>query len=64
MPCMDKPRLCGGSEAMYQNSVWNRENSFLTQLTLPTYLTEYTKGKVGTKLSSDHSPCGYAQAIS
>lgn len=23
----------------------------------------YTKGKVGTKLSSDHSPCAYAQAI-
>lgn len=28
-----------------------------------TYLTEYTKAKVGTKLSSDHSLCGYAQAI-
>lgn len=36
--------------------------SYITNST-NTYLTEYTKGKAGTKLSSDHSLCGYAQAI-
>lgn len=49
---------------MYQNSVCNSEDVVpSTANATNTPDTVYTKGEVGTKLSSDRSPCGYARAI-
>jgi hypothetical protein len=66
MSYIDRPKWCDNrSEAMYQNFIWNvvllPMKNFLTQLILQTYLTGYTKGKVGTKFSSDHFLCGFTQ---
>lgn len=57
----------GGFETIYYNFVLNimslMEKFFYTANSTNIYLTKYTKGKVGTKLSSDRFLCGYDQTI-